>query len=121
MEVRELTCIRCPMGCQIRVEMDGDEIRSITGNTCPRGEQYASQEVKNPTRTVTSTVRVKGGEQPAASVKTASEIPKDRMIDIIRAIKEIELAAPVRIGDIVCENVADTGVNMVATSNVDAV
>ncbi|MBR6380080.1 MAG: DUF1667 domain-containing protein [Lachnospiraceae bacterium] len=118
METRELTCIRCPMGCQIRVELEGGEVKSITGNTCPRGADYAAQEVTNPTRTLTSSVRVRGGDQAAASVKTRTEIPKERMMDIIRAIKEIELTAPVHIGDIVCPDVAGTGVDMIATSNV---
>lgn len=38
MEIRTLTCISCPMGCPLTIEMDGDEIISITGNTCKRGE-----------------------------------------------------------------------------------
>ena len=60
MEVRELTCIGCPLGCQLTVTMGNDEIK-VEGNTCPRGEAYAKKEVTNPTRIVTSTVRVEGG------------------------------------------------------------
>ena len=60
MEIRNLTCISCPMGCQITVEMDGSEVLSVTGNTCKRGDVYARKEVTNPTRIVTSTVKVIG-------------------------------------------------------------
>ena len=50
------------MGCQITVEMDGNEVVSVTGNTCKRGAVYARKEVTNPTRIVTSTVKVIGGK-----------------------------------------------------------
>ena len=32
METKEMTCIRCPMGCRLTVTREGDEIR-VTGNT----------------------------------------------------------------------------------------
>lgn len=66
MEVRELTCIGCPLGCQLTVTMGNDEIK-VEGNTCPRGEAYAKKEVTNPTRIVTSTVRVEGGHDRESS------------------------------------------------------
>ena len=44
METRELTCIRCPIGCHITVELDNGEVKSISGNSCPRGEEYAASE-----------------------------------------------------------------------------
>lgn len=62
MEKRELTCIGCPLGCAVTVEMEGTEILSVTGNTCKRGEEYARKEVTNPTRIVTSIVHVNGRE-----------------------------------------------------------
>ena len=118
MEIRTLTCISCPMGCPLTVEMDGDKIKGITGNTCKRGEIYARKEVTNPTRIVTSTVRVTGGELPVVSVKTASDIPKEKIRACVLALKSIRVAAPVSIGDVVAENVAGTGVSIVATRNV---
>ena len=108
MEIRELTCIGCPMGCQMRVTMEAGEIRQVEGNTCRRGDVYARKEVTNPTRIVTSTV----------SVKTASDIPKEKIRACVLALKSIRVAAPVSIGDVVAENVAGTGVSIVATRNV---
>ena len=50
MEKRDLTCIGCPLGCQITVTMENGEVTDVKGNTCPRGDKYAREEVTNPTR-----------------------------------------------------------------------
>lgn len=118
MDIRELTCIRCPIGCQIKVTLENGEVRSVTGNSCPRGEEYAISEVTHPARTVTSLVKLQGGSRPVVSVKTASDVPKDRMMDVVRDLKDITLKAPVRIGDIAAKNIAGTGVDVIVTSNV---
>ena len=119
MEERKLTCIGCPMGCPLTVVMNGEEVVSVTGNTCKRGNIYARKEVTDPTRIVTSTVRVSGGSIPMVSVKTKEDIPKDKIFECVRALKGIRVPAPVHIGDIILKNVADTGVDIVATKNVE--
>lgn len=121
MEKRELTCIGCPMGCMITVEMDGDHILSVTGQTCKRGEIYAKKEVTDPTRVVTSTVKVKGGVKERVSCKTREDIPKEKIGDVMKDINRAVAEAPVKIGDILVENVASTGVPVVATANVEAI
>lgn len=118
MEIRNLTCISCPMGCPITVEMEGEEIISVTGNTCKRGDVYARKEVTNPTRIVTSTVKVRGGAADMVSVKTKEDIPKGKIFECVRALKGVEIEAPVHIGDVVVSNAAGTGVDIVATKNV---
>lgn len=120
MSTRELTCIGCPLGCALTVTMDGNEVTSVTGNTCPRGDAYARKEVTNPTRIVTSTVRVSGGVSPMVNVKTASDIPKDKIFECVEAIKDVVAAAPVKIGDVVLANVAGTGVDIIAARNIAA-
>lgn len=119
MKRRELICIGCPMGCPIVVEMEDGKVLSVTGNTCPRGESYARKEVTNPTRIVTTTVRVDGGKVPMINVKTEQDIPKDKIFECIAALRGVTIKAPVHIGDIILENVADTGVNIVAAGNVE--
>ena len=119
MEERKLICIGCPMGCPLTVVMNGKEVVSVTGNTCKRGDVYARKEVTDPTRIVTSTVRVSGGSIPMVSVKTKEDIPKDKIFECVRALKGIQVPAPVYIGDIILKNVADTGVDIVATKNVE--
>ena len=118
MSTVNLICIGCPLGCPLTVEMEGKEVKSVSGNTCPRGDAYAKKELTNPTRIVTSTVRVAGGKLAMVSVKTQSDIPKDKIFDCVKALKDVELTAPVKIGDVVVENVAGTGVSVIATKNV---
>lgn len=118
MEIRELTCIGCPMGCPLTVEMNQGKVISVTGNTCKRGEVYARKEVTNPTRIVTSTVLVEGGNLAVVSVKTKEDIPKGKIFDCMKALKGVKVQAPVQIGDVIVKNVADTGVDIVATKNV---
>ena len=118
MSTVNLICIGCPLGCPLTVEMEGNEVKSVAGNTCPRGDAYAKKELTNPTRIVTSTVRVAGGKLAMVSVKTGSDIPKGKIFDCVKALKEVEVTAPVKIGDVIVENVAGTGVNIIATKNV---
>lgn len=117
MEV-SLICIGCPLGCRMKVKMEDDQIISITGNTCKRGEAYARKEVTAPTRIVTSTVKVDGGRYHMVSVKTKSDVPKSKIRDVMEALKDVIVAAPVSIGDVIVSDVAGTGVDIVATRNV---
>lgn len=120
MEKRELICIGCPLGCMITVEMENGEVVSLKGNTCKRGDAYARKEVTNPTRIVTSSVCVENGEIPMVSVKTKSDIPKGKIYQCVKDLENVTLKAPVHIGDVVVANVAGTGVDIVATKNVEA-
>lgn len=119
MEIRNLTCIGCPMGCPLTVKLEDTEVISIEGNSCKRGAVYGKKEVTNPTRIVTTTIRVSGGTEPVVSVKTKEDIPKDKIFACIRAMKEITVPAPVHIGDVILRDVAHTGVDMIATKNVE--
>ena len=118
--MRELTCIGCPMGCALRVEIRGGEI-AVRGNTCPRGEKYAKDEVTCPVRMVTSTVRLDGGTIARVPVKTAREVPKDRVLDCMAEIRRAKAGAPVRIGDVLICDCAGTGVDVVATRDVPGI
>lgn len=115
MDKKELICIGCPMGCPVTVTMQQERIVEITGNTCPRGKAYAEKEVTNPTRIVTSTVKVEGGDRPYISVKTKEDIPKGKIFECMKEINGILAKAPVAIGDILLDDVAGTGVPVVAT------
>ena len=116
MKTMEMTCIRCPMGCRLTVTQDGDSF-TVSGNTCRRGEEYGIQEMRCPMRTVTSSVRVEGGRRPVCSVKTAENVKKADIPAVLEVIRALTVKAPVAIGDVVCPNVAGTGVNLVATAN----
>ena len=117
MEVRELICIGCPLGCPLTVKMDGENIE-VSGNTCKRGDDYARKEVLSPTRIVTSTVHVSGGAIEMVSVKTKTDIPKDKIFAIMDEIRRATVNAPVSIGEVIIENCAGTGVPVIATKHV---
>lgn len=119
METRELTCIGCPMGCSLKATIVNGEVTEVTGNTCKRGEIYAKKECTNPTRIVTSSVRVKGGKINMVSCKTKEDIPKGMIFDVAKALENVVVPAPVVIGDVVLENVCNTGVDVIATKNVE--
>ena len=116
--IRELTCIVCPKGCALRVELEDGAVKSVTGHTCPRGQKYAEDECTHPMRTVTSTVRTETGA--VVAVKTASAIPKERVFACMAQINATVVKLPVRIGDVLLSNVANTGVDVVAAANFDA-
>ena len=115
MKTVNLTCIGCPLGCSLTAEMDGREVTKVTGNNCGVGDKYARKELTNPTRIVTSTITVTGGDLSAVSVKTASDIPKAKMFDCIRALKGLTVQAPVAIGQVILPDVCGTGVPVIAT------
>ena len=115
---KEFTCICCPLGCQIIAAKEKGQY-VITGNNCPKGEKYVKDEMTNPTRMVTSMVPVTGGEIPVVSVKTKEAIPKDKIKDCIETLKGVSVKAPVKIGDIILENVCGTGISVIATKNVE--
>ena len=114
---RTLICIGCPNGCLVTVDKNPDGSLSITGNTCKKGEEYARNEVTAPKRTVTSIVRVSGGKNPVVSVKTKEEIPKEKIVACMEEINRTVLKAPVSLGQVVIADVADTGVDIVATAD----
>ncbi|MBQ7699156.1 MAG: DUF1667 domain-containing protein [Clostridia bacterium] len=118
MKTYEITCIQCPLGCALTVSVDGEAV-TVTGNTCPRGAEYGKKEVLHPSRTVTSTVAVTDGVLPRLSVKTKTDIPKEKIFDVMEVIRKTTVEAPVKIGDVIIENVCGTGADVIATKTVD--
>ncbi len=122
MEHRELTCIGCPLGCRLDVLLDDTgAVSMVTGNTCPNGEKYARKEVTAPTRIVTSSVHVYGSRtgERMVPLKTASDVPKDKIMDVIRDLAGVSVPCPVNIGDVILKDVAGTGVDVIATKHVE--
>lgn len=114
-----MVCINCPLGCMLTVTKENDGTVTVTGNTCPRGEAYGRTELTDPRRIVTSTVPIREEENRVVSVKTRDPIPKGKIQECINALKEIKAVLPVHIGDVLLENVADTGVAIIATRDVE--
>ena len=90
----------------------------VTGNTCPRGDAYARKECVHPERTVTGTVRVLGSPLPVVPVRTQGEVPKEKVLEVARALHHAAVPAPVQAGQVVLADVCGTGVAVVATKNI---
>ncbi len=112
--MKEMICIVCPQGCRLTIEEQGNEL-IITGNACSRGIPYAKKEMTNPTRVVTSTVEIIGAIHHRLPVKTDKDISKDLNFDVIKELEKIIVKSPIKINEILIENILGTGANIVAT------
>ena len=110
----DVVCIVCPKGCRLKVKEENGQM-SVIGNDCKRGEVYGVKEVTNPTRVITSTVKVNDPIHRRMPVVTKGSVPKGMMFDVIKEINKVELDLPIYMGDIVIENVLNTGINIVAS------
>lgn len=122
MEIRHFTCINCPMGCPLSVTIDDQgQVVEVQGNTCPKGYAYGQSEAVHPLRIVTSVVPVLHGDLLMVSCKTSQPIPKEKMFDVIQALKSVRFEAPIHIGDVLIENVANTSASIIATKEVQRI
>lgn len=118
-EKRIMTCVTCPIGCEMTVEADGKKLISVSGNTCKRGRKYASDEIVNPRRTLTSTVVIfNNASAKFLPVKTTSPISKDKIYDAMKIINGIKAAAPIKMGDVLYSNFTEDGIDIVACKDV---
>jgi len=111
----ELVCTLCPMSCTMKVRIEGDRIE-VSGNMCPRGAEYAKQEVTNPVRYVMTVARVRGGDIPTVSLITSRPVPKSCMEKVMEATANLELEAPIELGQVVLRNIC--GADLIATRRV---
>ena len=113
-ETLKFNCTTCPSECLLTVEVERDadgavaEVRSVTGNTCPM-------------RVLTTTVAVSGGDEALLPVRTAEAIPLALHAQAMALIRGLVVNAPIRMGDIVLENLLDTNINLIASMNIDRV
>ncbi len=120
--IKVLVCINCPNSCNLSVEVDeNNQILSVSGNKCPRGDAYARKELTHPTRIITSTVRIKGAIHSVLPVITSSDIPKEKMFDVMKEIQNIEVCAPIENGAIIVANVCGLGVDVVASRSMEKI
>lgn len=108
-----LTCIMCPMGCNLTVTKTKNGY-SVSGNNCARGEQFGKEEVTSPKRVVTALVHTKKG---VTSVKTSIPIDKKLVFKVLDEIDKVYLETA-KIGDIVIKNVLNTGADIVVTKSI---
>lgn len=111
----EMICIICPRGCHLKI----DDNNNVSGNFCPRGSKYAISEITFPTRTLTSTVKIISEKENRLPVKSSSPLPKDKLFKAMELINKIEVRTPIKIGDIIINNIMDLNIDIVATKNIE--
>lgn len=113
--MKTITCILCPISCKMQADRtikDGEI--SVEGNACKRGEVYARTEIINPQRILTTVFPIFGGG--VVPCKSSGAIDKDKLSDIIKFIKKQRAHKPIKIGDILIQNVFNCGADIIATA-----
>lgn len=115
MRTHEFTCIVCPLSCHIELAEEHGEILEIRGHICKQGEKYATEEFRNPVRMLTTTISIEGGILPVLPVRSREPLPKHLMKQCVRELSAMKTSAPIKCGDIICENILNTGVTIIAS------
>lgn len=124
-ETLQFNCTTCPSECLLTVEVERDaddavvEVRYVTGNSCPRGDKFAHQELTCPVRVLTTTVAVSGGDEALLPVRTAEAIPLALHAQAMDLIRGLVIDAPIRMGDVVLDDILGTNINLVASMDID--
>lgn len=124
-ETLQFNCTTCPSECLLTVEVERDadgavvEVRSVTGNSCPRGDRFAHQELTCPMRVLTTTVAVSGSDEVLLPVRTAETIPLALHAQVIDLIRGLVVKAPIRMGDIVLEDLLNTNIDLIASMDIN--
>ena len=114
-EKRHFTCVVCPVGCEVDVELRDGEVVSMTGNKCAKGKEFVLQELEEPMRVLTTTVPIKGARWAMLPVRTDKAIAKRLHFSAVQELASLELQAPVGVSDVIVTNIAGTGANVIAT------
>jgi len=118
-EKKHFTCVTCPVGCEVDVEVQDGSILSMTGNKCDKVKEFVLQELKEPMRVLTTTVRVEGAKYAMLPVRTDKPIPKRLFTQAIEELAVIDLQAPVHMSDVIVKDAAGSGANIVATRTME--
>ncbi|MDO5452924.1 MAG: DUF1667 domain-containing protein, partial [Eubacteriales bacterium] len=117
MAPNQMVCITCPQGCLLTVDREEDGSITVTGNRCPRGELFAINELSAPKRTICSTVRTAFPETPVLPVRVSTDIPKEKIFDVMNEIDKVCVTMRVSRGDVLIHDVLGTGADVIATSD----
>jgi len=118
-EKKHFTCVTCPVGCEVDVDVRNGSIVSMTGNKCDKLKEFVLQELKEPMRVLTTTVRIKGAKWAMLPVRTDKPIPKRLFTQAIGELAKVDLRTPVHISEVIVKDIAGSGANIVATRTME--
>lgn len=111
---KQIICVACPKGCRLSIQQDGERVL-VTNEGCKRGVEYAIGEMKDPRRMVATTVRIQGGRHPLLPVYTANPFPKVHIMELLALLRQTEIKAPVKEGQIILNDALGTGIPILAS------
>jgi CxxC motif-containing protein len=115
--IDRLTCLLCPLGCELEVEHEGERIE-VRGHQCDKGPGFAAEEVLRPKRNLAASIPLGGTLDRMVSVRLTDRVSRDMMFPILVEIAKLRPPAPVRRGDVLIRNVLGSGVDVIATRTV---
>ncbi len=115
---KEIICTVCPLGCHITVEGEQEKIAAMEGYGCARGQQYATTEFSHPVRILTSTVKTDSRKIPLVPVRSTKPVPKEKLFECMRIFNQCKVKLPIKLYDVVVQNVCNTGIDIVTTTAV---
>jgi len=116
--IDRLTCVLCPVGCELEVSRDGSSDVQVTGNQCDKGIPFAVEEVLHPKRNLATSVPVRGTAATMVSVRLSGPVPREMIFPILAEVAKLRPEAPVRRGQVLIADVLATGVDVIATRTV---
>jgi len=115
----EMTCIICPNGCNLIVLYEDKSLLKVDGALCNKGVEYANSEITNPMRNLTTTIKVEGGVLPLVSVRSDRPIPKEKIVEAVKLLRDVTIKAPVDFKQVIVNNILCTGANIIATKEIE--
>ncbi len=124
MSEKKITCITCPLGCKLKINIENNKIISVRGNQCKKGIKFAEGEIRDPRRILTTTMKLKaqGGQEATFNrlpVRSVAPAPKDKILEIIKEVRKIKVSPPVKMGDIIAKNIIGSGVDIIASMRIE--
>ena len=116
--VDRLTCVLCPVGCELEVARDASGGLDVRGNQCDKGVPFAEEEILHPRRNLATSVPIKGTDAKMVSVRLSGPVPREMLFPILAEIAKLRPEAPVRRGQVLIAGVLGTGVDVIATRTV---
>ncbi len=117
-EPTEIICVACPKGCRLEARRENGEIL-VTHEGCKRGREYAVSEITNPRRMVATTVHVEKGTHPLLPVYTANPFPKDKITELLGALRSLKIHAPVTVNQVILPDALGTGIDVIASRDLE--
>ncbi len=119
--VDRLTCVLCPVGCELEIGRDAAGELHVDGNQCDKGVPFALEEILRPKRNLATSVPVRGTAAKMVSVRLSAPVPREMLFPILAEIAKLRPEAPVRRGQVLIADVLGTGADVIATRTVDGV